>query len=65
MFQNRQDMLMGSIQTAPSDVRVDAFWNLENIEITDSPWEKDDDQALKAFEKTVKIKDGRYEVGWP
>ena len=44
---------------------LERFWNLESIEIKESPIAIDDDQALDNFNKTIEYTDGRYLVTWP
>uniref|UniRef100_A0A914UIF5 Peptidase aspartic putative domain-containing protein n=1 Tax=Plectus sambesii TaxID=2011161 RepID=A0A914UIF5_9BILA len=44
---------------------VEKFWKLEAIGVLDNPEVDDDEVALQQFQKSVKIKDGRYVVKWP
>ena len=41
------------------------LWSLEKIGITDSPYVKEDDEALEHFNSTVSYRDGHYFVTWP
>ncbi|VDM31544.1 unnamed protein product, partial [Toxocara canis] len=47
------------------ELNLDQYWNLESIGITDPPNQKDDDEALRQFYKSVSLVDGRYTVSWP
>ncbi|VDM29754.1 unnamed protein product [Toxocara canis] len=47
------------------ELNLDQYWNLESIGITDPPNQKDDDEALHQFYKSVSLVDGRYTVSWP
>ena len=47
-----------------SDPSLD-LWSLEKIGITDSPYVKEDDEALEHFNSTVSYQDDRYFVTWP
>ena len=44
---------------------LERFWYLETIGITDPVGRESDDEVLEMFCKTIKFKDGRYQVAWP
>ena len=44
---------------------LDQFWNLESMDITESPSSSNDDKALESFNQTVRFTGGRYMVTWP
>ena len=43
---------------------LDRFWYLETTGITDRVGKESDDEALEMLCKTIKFKDGRYQVIW-
>ena len=45
--------------------RIELFWKLESLEITESPSLSEDDKALDHFNKAVKLVYGHYMVTWP
>ncbi|KAF0154889.1 MAG: Pao retrotransposon peptidase domain-containing protein [Ignavibacteria bacterium] len=47
------------------DLLAQNFWSLESIGIKDSPYENDDDKALRNFNDTIKFENSRYYVTWP
>ncbi|XP_062602892.1 uncharacterized protein LOC134264633 [Saccostrea cucullata] len=49
----------------PLKPSLDEYWNLETIGIKDQPHSSDDDKALKNFNDTIKLVNGRYQVTWP
>ncbi|XP_062573875.1 uncharacterized protein LOC134235745 [Saccostrea cucullata] len=49
----------------PLKPSLDEYWNLETIGIKDQPHSSDDDKALKNFNETIKLVNGRYQVTWP
>uniref|UniRef100_A0A914W835 Peptidase aspartic putative domain-containing protein n=1 Tax=Plectus sambesii TaxID=2011161 RepID=A0A914W835_9BILA len=44
---------------------IEKFWKLETIGIHDNPEVNDDEIAIKQFQRSIKIRDGRYSVKWP
>ena len=45
--------------------KIEDFWSLGTIGITDSWDVTDDDKALEQFNELISFRDGRYQVVWP
>lgn len=47
------------------DKSMRALWDLESIGIIDSPNTNRDEEAIKQFNESTTLKNGRYHVSWP
>ncbi|CAF1415219.1 unnamed protein product, partial [Didymodactylos carnosus] len=47
------------------DAKLENFWKLEAIGVSESGQILDDDVAVKQFNESIEFKDGRYYVSWP
>ena len=49
----------------PTNPNIEDFWKIESIGVMDSPPLTNDEIALKTFNDSLKIENGRFQVKWP